>query len=97
MADIVTYVEQRYSMMKLDSGERIMLSVSQSGIAIYKMRFLGLVPGPKIAEWLPQDLDRYVDLFGGEHSSGSPFRFAVEKLASFHSIKDLRAYLMQRH
>lgn len=97
MSKIVTYSEQRYSMIKLDSGERIMLTLSQAGIVIFQMHLLGVVPGQKIAEWLPQDLDRYVDLFGGEHPNGSPFRFAVEKLASFKSIKELRAYLMQRH
>ena len=95
MSRVVTYTEGQYSMVQLDSGERVMLSLAQSGIVIFKMRLGGLLPGPKIAEWLPNDLDRYIDLFGGDHPTGTPFRFAVERLASFESIKDLRAYLMR--
>lgn len=97
MADIVTYKEGRYSQIKLDSGERILLSVAQSGIVIFKLRLLGLAPGPKIAEWLPQDLDRFLDLFGGAPADQNPFRFTVDKLATFGSIKEIRAFLMQKH
>lgn len=95
MTKIITYREPRYCMMKLESGERIMLSIAQSGIVIYRMRCFGLIRVSKIAQWLPQELDRYVALFGGEHPTGGPFRYAVDKLASFGSIRDLRAYLMQ--
>ena len=50
MGTIITYKEGQYSMMKLDSGERVMLSIAQSGIVIYKMKFFGMTPGPKSAE-----------------------------------------------
>lgn len=97
MGEIVTYKEGHFSQVKLASGERILFSIAQSGIVIFKLHFFGLIPGPKVAEWLPQDLDRFVDLFGGASPDQNPFRFAVDKLASFGSIKDIRAYLMQRH
>lgn len=86
-------MESRYSTVQLDSGEKIMLSVTQQGITIFKMRFLGFLPGEKIAEWLPNDLDRFVAKFGGD-SNGSPFRYAVESLMSFASILEIKRYLM---
>ena len=86
-------MESRYSTVQLDSGEKVMLSVTQQGIAIFKMRFLGLLPGHKIAEWLPNDLDRFVEKFGGD-PDGSPFRHAVGLLMSFPSILEIKRYLM---
>jgi hypothetical protein len=93
MSRIITYKEGRYSQIKLDSGERIMLSVAQSGIVIFKLRFFGLVPGPKIAEWLPEDLARFMLLFGGAPLSQTPFNYTVEKLSSFESIESLLQFL----
>ena len=93
MSRIITYKEGCYSQIKLSSGERIMLSVAQTGIVILKMRFLGVVLGSKIAEWLPHDLGRFMLLFGGAPLNQTPFRFTVEKLASFDSIEQLREFL----
>lgn len=93
MSRIITYKEGCYSQIKLTSGERIMLSVAQSGIVIFKMRFLGVIPGPKIVEWLPNDLGRFMLLFGGASPNQTPFKFTVEKLCSFDSIKQLREFL----
>ncbi len=93
MSRIIAYKEGRYSQIKLDSGERILLSVAQSGIVIFKLRFLGLVHGPKIAEWSPKDLARFMLLFGGAPLNQTPFKYTVEKLASFESIESLRQFL----
>ena len=93
MSRIITYEEGRYSQIKLDSGERILLSVAQPGIVIFKLRFFGLVPGPKIAEWSPQDAARFMLLFGGASLNQTPFKYTVEKLASFGSIESLRQFL----
>ena len=95
MSKIITYKEGRFSQIKLDSGERIMLSVAQNGIVIFKMRFFGVVPGPKIAEWSPQDLSRFMLLFGGASLNQTPFNYTVEKLSSFDSIQSLNAFLAQ--
>ena len=95
MSKVITYQEGSYSQIKLDSGERILISVASAGIIIFKMRFLGVVPGPKIAEWLPQDLSRFMMLFGGAPLNQTPFAYTVEKLCSFGSIQSLRTFLAQ--
>lgn len=95
MAKIITYKEGCFSQIKLDSGERIMLSVAQTGIAIFKMRFFGAVPGRKLGEWSPQDLSRFMLLFGRAPLNQTPFNYTVEKLSSFDSIKSLSAFLAQ--
>jgi len=82
-------------MIKLRSGERIMLSVAQDGIVIYRMRLAGLLAGPKLAHWQPQDLSQYVALFGGQSGTGSPFKYAVDRLAQFGSIQELLSFLME--
>ena len=93
MSRIITYKEGCYSQIKLTSGERIMLSVAQTGIVIFRMRFFGLIPGPKITEWLPHNLGQFMLLFGGAPLNQTPFRFTVEKLTSFDSIQQLREFL----
>ena len=95
MSKVITYEEGSFSQIKLDSGERIMLSVAQTGMVIFKMRFFGLVPGPKIAEWSTQDLSRFMLLFGGAPQNQTPFKNTVDKLSSFDSIQSLRAFLNQ--
>lgn len=93
MSQIITYKEGCYSQIKLDSGERILLSISHTGTTIFKLRFWGLFPVEKIAEWAPSDLARFMLLFGGAPQNQTPFNYTVEKLASFNSIKSLRQYL----
>jgi hypothetical protein len=93
MSKIITYKEGAYSQIKLDSGERILLSVAQTGIVIFKMRFFGVIPGPKLAEWPPDLLSRFMLLFGGAPLNQTPFNYTVEKLTSFDSIKSLSAFL----
>lgn len=94
-SEVITYKEGCYSQIKLASGERIMLSITQNEIVIFKMRFLGVVPGPKIAEWSKssEDFARFLILFGGAPQNQSPFRFIVEKLVSFDSIAQLHGFL----
>lgn len=93
MSKVITYKEGCYSQIKLTSGERIMLSIARTGIVIFKMRFFGVYPGPKIAEWLPHDLHRFRELFGGGSLNPTPLKLAVEKLISFDSISELREFL----
>ena len=95
MSEIITYKEGAYSQIKLDSGERIMLSVAQTGIVIFKMRFFGVVPGPKLAEWPPQEMARFMMLFGGAPLDQTPFKFTVDKLCTFDTIDSLKSFLAQ--
>lgn len=95
MSRIVTYKEGFFSQIKLTSGERIMFSCAEGGATIFKMKFFGLVPDFKIAEWKLQDLGRFMLLFGGAPLNQTPFNFVVQKLTSFDSVKQLREFLAQ--
>lgn len=95
MSHIITYEEGCYSQIKLTSGERIMLSCAEGGATIFKMRFFGLVPDSKIAEWKLKDLSRFMFLFGGGPQNQTPFKRTVDKLTSFDSIEQLREFLTQ--
>jgi len=50
MAKIITYKEGAYCQIKFDSGERILISIAQTGIKIIQQKFMGLIPGPIIYE-----------------------------------------------
>ena len=95
MSQIITYKEGCYSQIKLTSGERIMLSCTEGGVTILKMRFFGVVPAFKIAEWKLKDLSRFMFLFGGAPPNQTPFNFTVQKLTSFKSIEQLRKFVKQ--
>lgn len=93
MSKVITYKEGRYSTIQLDSGEKVMLSVAQTGIVVFQMKFLGLVPGRKIAEWAIHDLPDFIACLGGTTPTGSPFRYAVDRIAAFPSVLELEAAL----
>jgi len=92
MALVITYQEGRYATVRLNSGEYAKLSMAQSGIEIIQMWF-GTIPAGTIANWGPDNLDGFLELFGGESDRGTPFRFAVDRLSTFSSIKELKKYL----
>ena len=96
MSQIITYQEGCYAQIRLTSGERIMLSCAEMGVTIFKMRCFGLIPGPKIAEWKMNDLERFMVLFGGAPASQTPFNYTVQKLAAFDSIEELREYVTSK-
>jgi len=78
-----------------EACERCGWAVAQTGIVIFKMHFFGVVPGPNLAEWPPDQLSRFMILFGGASTNQTPFRYTVEKLCSFDSIQSLSRFLAQ--
>ena len=81
-------------MVQLDSGEKVMLSVTQDGITIFAMRFGGLLPGRKLRHWSILDLEHFLDRFGGQPPPDcSPFRHAVNNLSYYPSIAALEDYV----
>lgn len=78
-------------MIRLAHGEYVFLSISKSGVALYRGLF-GLFPWGRIATWPLDEVSEFVSLFGGEEN-GSQFLFAVKKIASFWTIAELREYL----
>lgn len=96
MAQIITYKEGAYSQIRLSSGERILLSVGQSGIAIFKLYFFGFFPGRKLAEWHSSQLADFMFFFGGAPLNQTPFNYTVNKLTSFDNILSLSKFLAQK-
>ncbi len=70
-----------------------MLSVAQTGIIIFQINSLGMLPRRKIAEWSLNDLSDFIARFGGMETTGSLFRYAVDQIAAFPSIRELEAAL----
>lgn len=54
---IVTHTPGRFCQLRLASGERVLVSMARSGIVIYRLKFFGLIPAERIAEWAPTDAD----------------------------------------
>lgn len=52
MSRIVTFSDQKpsgtFAQIKLDDGQRILISFTKTEMAIFRLRFMGLVPGKKI-------------------------------------------------
>jgi hypothetical protein len=94
MGEVITYEEPRYSMVRLDSGERVLLSVAQDGIVLYRMRLGGFLPGSRIGSWTPGQIHDFVDRFGFNDPGVSPFRSTVEFIAGFSNIDELLRHIV---
>jgi hypothetical protein len=93
MSRIIQFKEAQYATIVLDSGEKIRLSVAQTGIALFEMGFFGLVKKRTIAEWDPSQLNEFIYKLGGQAPNMTPFRYSVEKLASMKSIEEIEEIL----
>jgi hypothetical protein len=93
MARILQQQEGRYARIELDSGEKIVLSIAQVGIAIYEPGFLNILRKRTIKEWMPSQVREFVAKFSGHNPNLSPFGYTVEQLSSFSSIAELEEYL----
>lgn len=59
MSKIVTYKNSargKYCQIKLDDGNRILISIAQTGIKVYKLRLAGLIPSGTIFDISTSDL-----------------------------------------
>lgn len=59
MSKIVTYSNSprgKYCQIKFDDGNRILISIAQSGIKIFKLRFMGAIPAGTVFEISTDDL-----------------------------------------
>ena len=63
MASIVTYKPGAYCQLKLDSGERVLISCAQTGIKIMKLGLGGLFPTRMIADWPIAELCSAIAIF----------------------------------
>lgn len=59
MSKIITYKKDsngKYCQLKLDDGNRILISVAQPGIRIYTLKWLGAIPSNTIFDISTEDL-----------------------------------------
>ena len=56
VAQVITHKPGAYCQLKLNSGDRLLISIARPGIKIVKLRFGGLIPGRTIANWTPSEL-----------------------------------------
>lgn len=92
MSQIITYknegVKGVFSQIKLDSGERVLISIAANEIKIYKLKFFGVIPSGTI--WEYPDLFGFFNLLQANGYSGHPLDVLVEKVKFFDSIVHLQ-------
>lgn len=91
MASIVTYKPGAYCQLKLDSGERILISCAQTGMKIMKLGFRGLLPTRTIADWPIAELRSAIALFIDEGQRNlHPLDAIKNRLMACTSIAEVR-------
>lgn len=98
MGEIVTYKNAGkagiFSQIKLDNGERILISIAEPGVQIFKLGFGGLFPMGTV--WESGDLQQMTVLFGDFALSESMLLDAViNKLIRCRSIDDVKQLLSE--
>lgn len=100
MARVVTYRNEHgycFCQVRLDSGERVLISIAQSGIQLRRLALGGLVPRELVAEWPVAHLREAVDLFADPaRPSQHPLDTIKDKLLTMQSLADLREFLRRR-
>ena len=64
MGKIITYKnndKEKFCQIKLENVERILISIANEGLAIFKLSFFGMIPGGKI--WEEKDVRRAFMMF----------------------------------
>lgn len=80
MSKIITYKNDssgKYCQIKFDDGNRILISLAQPGVRVYKLKWGGLIPGETIFDISTEDL------FSEKYKS------ALKKLSDFSLEPDL--------
>ncbi len=98
MGEIITYTNEgpkgTYCQIKLDSGERILISIAQPGIRIYKLILGGLVPRGTIWECGIDDVSKAIEIFGDpENPTAHPLDAIKDKLINCKSIEDVKSLI----
>jgi len=96
MGEIVTYKnagpEGVFSQIKLGNGERILISIAQPGIQIYKLKFKGLFPASTV--WKTDNIDQMIVLFGDfALSEGILLDAVIKKVIGCKSIDEVKSLL----
>jgi hypothetical protein len=91
LATVVSYKAGAYCQLKLDRGERVLISCAQTGIKIMRLGWGGLFPVETLAEWPVDQLDEAIAVFLDiDNPSAHPLDAIVKKLSLCSSIGDVR-------
>ena len=81
-----------YCHIKLDNGQRILISMAQSGIKIIKLGFRGLLPVKTI--WKSTDTYEMIEKFADpDDPFKDPVDAVTDKLINCESVKEIKAIL----
>lgn len=95
MNKVITYKNEGakgvYSQIKLDSRERVLISIAANEIKIFKLKFLGTIPSQTV--WKFSDLFQFADLLQKNGYSDHPLDVLVKKVKGFDDIEQLQKEL----
>lgn len=95
MGKIITYknegVKGVFSQVKLNRGERVLISIAANEIKIFKLKFFGSIPSRTI--WEYPDLFEFFDLLQSNSYSEHPLDVLVSKVKNFDSTVQLQEEL----
>lgn len=77
-----------YSQIKLDSGERVLISIAANEIKIFKLKFFGTIPSQTV--WEFSDLFQFVNLLHKNGYSAHLLDVLVEKVKNYNNIEQLQ-------
>lgn len=95
MGKIITYKNEGakgvFSQIKLDNGERVLVSIAADEIKIFKLKFFGYMPSSTV--WKFPDLFEFFNLLQQNGYSEHPLDVLVNKVKNFSSIRQLQEKL----
>jgi hypothetical protein len=100
MGTVITYKNDRqhcYCQVKLDSGERVLISIAQGGVKLLKLVLGGLVPGKTI--WKSKDVSQVISVFLDEDARRTlrhPLDAIRDRLLTCPSIRELERLVNAR-
>lgn len=84
--------QQCWARLRLESGEKVLISVAQVGVKIFRLKWGGLVPGPTL--WASRSLvDVHETFFDHEKPLQTPLDSIINKIIDCRSAAEVCARL----
>lgn len=98
MAKIITYKNEGakgvFCQLKLESGERILISMTQKDTKIFKLGLMGLVPVGTV--WESSDIEEMIRIFANPTKpEQQPLEAIIEKLIECKSIEEVKLKIVK--
>ncbi len=92
MGEVITYKNEGakgiFSQIKLDSGERVLISIAADEVKIFKQKFFGVIPGKTI--WQFSDLYKLAKSLQDNRYDDQLLDILVNQVKEYNSIVDLQ-------